>query len=198
MKAITKIKLLGILLILSSCASICKVDPITKNIGGKDITFQESKLPCKKVDDYRKAVDEVVNAIYSDEFEKRLAEHIKNGIGKGEHAKAWEGLEAKSIVKKMREQLNNTYVETYGGIKGLWLNVFFGNLAYDGTLDGPILLNRIPLKNRSSASIANTIAHETAHRIGLKHPHSNDDLEIAYKEPPYVIGDIIESIITNP
>lgn len=95
----------------------------------------------------------------------------------------------------MRVQINGTYAETYGGIKGLWLFVFYHNIAYDGTESGPILLNRIPLKKRTSESIANTIAHEVSHRIGLTHPHSDSNLNIAYKEPPYIIGDIIEDII---
>ncbi len=95
---------------------------------------------------------------------------MKDSIGTVEHSKAWENLNASDIVKKMREQLNGTYAETYGGIKGLWLFVFSHNIAFDGTENGPILLNRIPLKIRTPASIANTIAHEVSHRIGLTHP----------------------------
>ena len=181
-------------LILSSCATICIIEPITTKVDNKDIVFATSKIPCYKKDDFNKSVMLAVKAIFSKEFETQLSDHIKNGIGIGEHAKAWENLNATEIVQNMRNQLNGTFVETYGGIKGLWLNKIYGNLAYDGTLNGPILINRIPLKNRSIESISNTIAHEIAHRVGLKHPHSDTDLKIAYKEPPYVIGDIIESI----
>ncbi len=193
-----KIKLLGFfILILNSCASICDVAPITKKIEEKSITFKKSKIPCNKVVDYQKAIEQVIEAVYSKKFELMLTEHIKNNIGKGKHEAAWKGVVADVVVKKMREQLDGTFVETYGGIKGLWLNVFYGNIAFDGTKNGPILLNRIPLKKRSSGSIANTIAHETAHRIGLTHPNSNDDLKVAEKEPPYVIGDIIEIIVNE-
>lgn len=182
-------------LLLTSCATLCKVKPISVTIETDTVQFAESKIPCNKVKDYQLAIEQTIKAIYSDEFKKELDDYIKNNIGDGPHAKAWENVKASEVVKKMREQLNGTYVETYGGIKGLWLNLIFGNIAFDGTEDGPILLNRIPLKNRSASSISNTIAHEVSHRIGLKHPHSSKNLKIAYKEPPYIIGNIIERIV---
>ena len=181
--------------IFLSCASICRVQPITQRIYNKDVNFDTSEIPCYKVNDFKTAVVQTIQAIYSEEFEKQLADHIANKIGKGDHAKAWENLNARNITQKMREQINGEYVETYGGIKGLWLNWIYGNVAYDGTQSGPIRLNRIPLKKRSIAKISNTIAHETAHRIGLSHPHSKTDLNIAFKEPPYVIGTIVENIV---
>jgi hypothetical protein len=187
---------LGILILLNSCAKICTIQKTSIDVFDKQISFGPSTFPCKKLDKYESAVKKAITSIYSDEFEIKLTEYIKDSIGSGEHVPAWEGLVASEIVAKMRSQINGEFLETYGGIRGWWVNKFSGNLAYDGTMNGPIRINRIPLKYewRDASSIANTIAHETAHRIGLTHPHSNSNLKIAYKEPPYIIGQIIESI----
>lgn len=184
----------GIALFCSSCAKICTVPPINANVNGITVSFASSKIPCTKVTEYEKAVKLSIDAIYSQTFETELENYIKDSIGSGPHQKAWKGLIAGEVVKKMRIQINGEFIETYGGPIGWFRYTFFHNIAYDGTIDGPIWLNRIPLKNRNAASIANTIAHETAHRIGLVHPNSKADLKIAYKEPPYVIGKIVENI----
>ncbi len=186
--------LCGTALFYCSCAKICIVPPLTTTVNGAVVSFASSKIPCKKVPEYEEAVKLSINTIYSQEFETDLENYIRDSIGNGPHEKAWRGLVAKDIVDKMRKQINGAYVETYGGAIGWFRYTFYHNIAYDGTANGPILLNRFPLKHRNAASIANTIAHETAHRIGLIHPNSNIDLKIAYKEPPYVIGDIIESL----
>jgi len=185
---------LGFLTLISSCTSLCEVSKVTYKEGGKEITFAESKMPCKKVDDFKIAVNLTIKSVYSEKFETLLTNYIKDSLGTGEHTKAWEGVFAKDVVQKMRENINGTSADTYGGIKGLWLYLIYGNIAYDGTEHGPILFNRVPLKNRTPLSISNTIAHEISHRIGLNHPHSNSKLKIAYREPPYVIGKIIEEI----
>jgi hypothetical protein len=184
-------------LFYSSCAKICMVPPISAIVNRATVSFSSSKIPCKKVMEYEEAVKFSINAIYSQTFETELENYIKDSIGSGPHEKAWKGLVAKEIVDKMRTQINGEYVETYGGTIGWFRYTFYHNIAYDGTADGPILLNRIPLKHRNAASIANTIAHETAHRIGLIHPSSDVDLKIAYKEPPYVIGKIVENLCSK-
>ena len=184
-------------LFYSSCAKICIVPPISATVNRATVSFASSKIPCKKVKEYEEAVKLAINAIYSDAFEKELENYIRDSIGSGSHTEAWKNLDAKDIVQKMRKQINGEYIETYGGIGG-WLSYTFShNIAYDGTANGPIKLNRIPLKYRNAASIANTIAHETAHRIGLIHPSSDVDLKIAYKEPPYVIGEIVENLCSK-
>jgi hypothetical protein len=182
------------ILLIFSCAKVCVVPPVMVHINGSSVSFASSKIPCKKVTEYEEAVKLSVNAIYSEAFEIELENYIKDSIGSGPHAIAWKNIVAKDVVKKMRTQINGEFIETYGGPIGWFRYVFYHNIAYDGTADGPILLNRIPLKHLNGPSIANTIAHETAHRIGLTHPHSNADLKIAYKEPPYIIGDIIEKL----
>lgn len=192
-------------LLASSCATICKIPARQIVVDGHEVEFGESKMPCKKVSDFNIASEQAIKAIFSDEFEIQLENWIKDSVGVGEHTKAWEGLNAHDVVTKMRSQIRGTYADTYGGIKGLWLYIFYHNLAKEGPRSGPILLNRIPLKKRTSASISNTIAHEVSHRIGLTHPHSNirGKFKVAEKEPPYVVGDIVQGIIekmnpTNP
>jgi len=182
---------------LFSCASICTIPPIAENINNQTITFEESKMPCKKQEEFENAVRMTITAIFSNDFEQKLKEHMANNLGTGKHTDAWKNLTASKIVTDMRSQIDGTYADTYGGIKGWWLNLIYGNIAYDGTESGPIRLNRIPLRKRTSAQISNTIAHEVAHRIGLKHPHSDEDLDIANLEPPYIIGDMIEEIVNN-
>lgn len=183
-----------LILSLSSCTALCKIPSIKTVVDSKTISFAESEIPCKKEEDFRKAVELTIRSIYSAEFERQLTNYVRDSLGTGPHVQSWLDVEAKTIVMKMRDQLEGTSAETYGGLKGLWLNLFFGNVAYDGIENGPILLNRIPLKHRSPSDIANTIAHEVAHRIGLAHPHSDKDFEIAKLEPPYVIGNMIEKI----
>lgn len=184
-------------LLFSSCATICKVDSFSTIVKEKEITINDSEIPCWKVDDFKKASELTIKAIFSQELEERLSEHIKDSIGVGKHAIAWENLTSSKIVEDMRNQINGTYVTTYGGIKGFFLNKFAGNIAYDGTENGPIRFNRIPLKKRTVPEISNTIGHEVAHRIGLHHPSSKKDLKTARKEPPYVIGDLIEVIVNE-
>ena len=109
----------------------------------------------------------------------------------GRHAAAWEGVDPDRTVIAMQAALDGQRVATYGGLRGWFLRTFFGNTAYDGSADGPILLNRAALP-RSAPSIANTFAHEIAHRAGLRHPHSGSSLAVARCEPPYVIGSLVE------
>lgn len=181
-------------LLPASCARICSVEPATVAVQGGEVVFAGSRIPCYKAEDFREAARLTALAIYAPEFEQRLAYYMEHTMGEGPHVAAWKGVMAKEVVAKMRSHVNGTYVRTYGGAVGLWKYWVYGNLAYDGSESGPILINRTGLKKRSSVSLSNTMAHEIAHRIGLTHPHSDDDLEIAYKEPPYVIGDIIEEI----
>jgi hypothetical protein len=192
-----KIYLLIIVAIISSCSKICNTQPSKFNMNSENIVFGPSRFPCKYIKIYDSSVENLLIAIFSDEFETMLDNHIKNNVGIGAHAKAWVGLDAKSVAQRLRKQINGEHLDTYGGLNGWWKYRVYGNLAYDGSADGPIRINRIPLKfkSRGAASIANTIAHETAHRIGLKHPHSDTDLSIAYKEPPYIIGNIVENIV---
>lgn len=184
-------------LLLSGCASICDTKSFTKNVSGTVVVLPESKIPCEKVADYELAAEYAIDALFSNEFENRLQDFMDTRLLEGKHVEAWEGLSADEITQAVRQTISGTYADTYGGIYGLFLNVFTGNIAYDGTLDGPIRMNRWPLRKRGVPQIANTIVHEVAHRAGYSHPSSSSDLKIADLEPPYVIGNIIEEIVAE-
>lgn len=183
--------------IFTSCARICTIPVITVEVKEKQISFGPSTFPCDKMGTYESAVKLAILAIYSQDFEDMLSAYIRDSLGNGEeHVSAWGKWSATAIVDSMRHQINGEYVATYGGIQGWWWYKTAGNLAFDGDSIGPIRINRIPLrlKSRDAPSISNTIAHETAHRIGLEHPHSKSNMRVAQKEPPYVIGYIIGEI----
>jgi hypothetical protein len=120
----TTILILLSTIFLGSCASICKIPPKKTTINGKTVEFAESKMPCAKVTDFNSAVDLTIKAIFSDEFERRLANHIKDSIGTGEHAKAWENLNASDIVKKMREPPEIDVTQNHSIILEIWSNFF--------------------------------------------------------------------------
>jgi len=164
-------------------------------MGGISITMGASRIPCNKVKEYEKAASYCVDALFSDQFESELIKFISSVKSDDKYYPAWDGLRAENIISDMRSSIDGTYAETYGGPVGLFKYLVFHNIAYDGTTDGPIRLNRWPLKKRSPADISNTIAHEVAHRIGLVHPSSDNDMATAKLEPPYVVGNIVGKLV---
>ncbi len=132
-----------------------------------------------------------IDAVFSDAFESDLKAFVATHTIDGAYAPAWKGVDADAVVKDMRRVIAGQRIATYGGVGGWFKHTFAGNVAYDGVADGPIRLNRWALP-RSPVSLANTIAHEVAHRIGLKHPSSGGDQSVAKCEPPYVIGSLVE------
>jgi len=137
-----------------------------------------------------------VDGLHSDQFKRELEASIRDHAHSGDHAKYWRGVTADQVIPAMRRAIHGQEVTTYGGIGAWFNNRLWGNLAYDGTESGPILVNREGLPRSStatanSASIANTIAHEVAHRVGLSHRRQGRSAA-ARCEPPYVIGTLIE------
>ena len=165
----------------SSSIEICDTGRVGKIINGKEVSFLSSKVPCYKEDDIKKAIELTIEAVYSSKFEHLLNNYIADSIGTGPHTDAWKGVTAHNVVSVMKAKLQNTYLETYGGPLALYKYRVYGNLAYDGILNGPIRINRIPLRERSVPSISATIAHEISHRAGLTHPSSRKKLSIAKK-----------------
>lgn len=183
---------------LSSCANIIVISAsdLSIKVENKVIDMDDSEIPKKQKDKFIKGARLAIKVIHSEIFLDSLEEHIRFNLGTGEHTEAWEGVDANTITQKMQYKIDSIAVNTYGGLRGWWINMAYNNIAYDGGDIGPIRMNRIPLrkKDRTPAQIANTIIHEVAHRVGLKHPHGG---QIKFKEPPYIIGNIAEAIILS-
>jgi len=137
-----------------------------------------------------------VDALYSPGFEADLRAFIVTHARSGEHAALWAGVESEATIASLRRAIQGQDVDTVGGLRGWFSHIFFHNTAYDGQESGPILFNRFALR-RPVPSLANTIVHEVAHRIGLSHRWRGRS-EAARCEPPYVIGSLIEKAIVGP
>ena len=196
-KIILLFSTLFVIVHFNACTSICNTDPILKNINGSQINLPSSKIPCYKEDDYNLAARLTIEALFSEEFKDQLELFMSTKIESGKHVQAWNGLTVDGIVNAMKSTINGTFATTYGNLNGFIKYKFVGNIAYDGTENGPIRLNRWPLKHRTVPQIANTIAHEVAHRAGYIHPNSSVSLRIADLEPPYVIGNIVEDVVES-
>lgn len=152
------------------------------------------EVPDDQTDAFHVASRELLDALNSDAFKKDLADFSATFSVSGGHAKAWLGVNTVDVIQELQAQAGQATLTTYGGPWPLLMYWFAGNLAYDGDADGPIRLNRWGLP-RKSPSLANSMAHELAHRIGLTHPHSDSDFSVALCEPPYVIGTLVEKQI---
>ena len=155
------------------------------------ICFGEIDAPDRDRPAVLLAATETIDVLYSPGFHADLQDFREAHAGDGQHAAAWQDLDPDRTILALQAALDGQRVATYGGVRGWFLRTFFGNTAYDGSAEGPILLNRAALP-RSPPSIANTFAHEIAHRVGLRHPHSGSSLAVARCEPPYVIGSLVE------
>lgn len=155
------------------------------------ICFGAIDVPDDQRGTFTLAARQAIDAIHSREFAEDLKNFATRHAAHGNHAAAWAGVDPVATIAALKAGVPGQRVATYGGLRGWFLRTFFGNVAYDGSAEGPILLNRAALP-RSAPSIANTFAHEIAHRAGLRHPHSSRDLATARCEPPYVIGTLVE------
>ena len=180
--------------LFSGCASLTTISGSCGTSPNNNICLGEESIQEGQEELFRKASTEVIDAVASKQFITELEHFYSLFSGEGDHSIAWSSINIEKVQSSLISEINGLKIETYGGISGFFYNKLFGNVAFDGSLEGPIRLNRCALP-RSSASIANTISHEAAHRIGLTHPNSDDDLEVANCEPPYVIGSLIEKQI---
>jgi len=191
---LSRLSVVILVFLFSGCASLTAINGSCGSHPNNNICLGEELIPEGQEELFRKSSNEVIDAIGSKEFRDDLGRFESLFSKEGPHSLAWSNINVETVPNALISEINGLKIETYGGIKGLFYKVFFGNVAFDGSLDGPIRLNRWALP-RSSASIANTISHEAAHRIGLVHPNSGDDLDIANCEPPYVIGSLVEKMI---
>lgn len=176
--------------VLFSCAKVQTVEKISVSIKGVNTTFEQSEILEKSVNDYRIAVVDVIYTINSPLFEQQLDSFILE-LKSGVYVEAWKGATAKEIVNKMKIQLNGTSVQLKGGIIGFKDYHVNKTMAYEGIETGPILINKKSLRKDDwdSYDLANTLAHETVHRIGFKHPNKSE------LEPPYYIGNLVEKLL---
>jgi hypothetical protein len=175
----------------SSIHSTCGAAPY------KSECFGQFSVKPKYSDEFENAGRATIAALHDPAFAASLASFMQDHAQAGPHSPAWQSVGTSSqIVAALLGALPGTTVQTYATVRGWFAYVFAGNLAYDGTTGGPIRVNRWGLP-RGAASIANTFAHELAHRIGMTHPHSDDDLKIARCEPPYVVGSLVEKVVTG-
>lgn len=134
-----------------------------------------------------------IDALYSEQFERDFRAFVATHAHSGSHAAEWADVDPDATLAALRRAVSGQNIETYGGLIGWFKYRIFGNMAYDGADAGPIRVNRAAFP-RSTASLANTIAHEVAHRIGLSHSRRGRS-QTARCEPPYVIGSLVEKAI---
>lgn len=157
------------------------------------------QVPAQFNSKFKRGVQESIEAVFSDKFEPALADFIRLHAGAPSIADSWKGQEASAVSAAERTHYTNAInIVTKGGVSGWLSRKFKGNVAYegvtkaDGTRDIPV--NRYGMPRATPGAIANTIAHEVAHAIGLRHPDSDTNLPRAFCEPPYVIGTIVRQI----
>ena len=153
-----------------------------------------------------------IDVLYSPEFEQALALYIDSIPSAHKQDEDWQGVNAHEVSQEIRARVCGLHVRMRTGTKAWFACHFFGELASEGgvdvlpvkrsvLVDGVehsvlvndtvhfVLLNQYALGNRKATEIANSIAHEAAHRVGLTHLGKNRDCE-----PPYVIQRIVERL----
>jgi hypothetical protein len=155
--------------------------------------------PAKQIDRFEAAGRGAIDAFYGQRLEADLNDFIAHHASDAELAGSWSGVKADQIVAGLRREIEGAQVTTFGGVTGAYFSVFYGTIARERVdEDAPIELNRWALGHRTAPQLANTIAHEIAHAIGLRHPHMGGpapkDWAIAPCEPPYLIGSLVERI----
>lgn len=168
-------RLRGLILALLAAAPAAPAaasPPATRGCGSapyEQICLQVSAgEPARLRSVFPRAARQTVDALYSQALMQELAQFQQTHGQRPELAGVWRPLDVAATLAK----------------------------AYDGAGAGPILLNRYRL-DRSAPSLANTFAHEAAHRAGLSHPSSTSDFTRALCEPPYVIGSLVEKAATG-
>lgn len=160
------------------------------------ICVGEMRVPAKKAALFQAASTQAIDALASRGFRNDLAAFIASLSPADAHAAAWTKRDADALVAELLSGVNGVEIETYGG---LWAMIIARgpaqNVAREGRPGEAIQLNRYALG--TSAEIANSIAHEAAHRapVGLTHPSYERDNSVGYCEPPYVIGQLVQKQI---
>lgn len=186
-------------LVLASCATLTTVSNVCSEGTEPQVCIGPMEVPKDQAETFRKAANSTISLLHTVQVQSQLDKFIRTQVNQKANAPwhaAWKGLTADKIATDLKSSVDQTALETYGGFCGLMKYWFSHNVATEGVAGGPIRLNRWALP-RTSASIANTIAHEVSHKAGMRHPSSGRDLGIADCEPPYVVGRIVEQLITE-
>jgi hypothetical protein len=160
------------------------------------ICLGEMRVPAKKAALFQAASTQAIDALASRGFRNDLAAFISRLSPADAHAAAWTKRDPDALVSELLGGVNGVEIETYGG---LWALIIAKgptqNVAREGRPGEAIQLNRYALG--TSADIANSIAHEAAHRapVALRHPSYERSNSIGYCEPPYVIGQLVQKQI---
>jgi hypothetical protein len=160
------------------------------------------QVPAQFNSKFERGVQDSIEAVFSDGFERALADFIRLHAGVPSIADSWRGQAAAVSASERTHYTNSINIVTKGGVSGWMSRTFAHNVAYEGvtkangTHDIPV--NRYGMRLATPGAIANTIAHEVAHVIGLRHPDSDTNLPRAFCEPPYVIGTIVRQIAEGP
>ena len=170
-----------------------------------------TNIPRDRVEVFREGAALAIDVVMGDTFPARLAralasiERVASGTepraGRprpSQFRKAWRGGSADALVGALRRQLPSITLTTYDSCR-LWRSS--SNRAFDGGADGPVRVNRCVEIPMTAPDIANTIVHETAHRIGYSHPHMGGGVfrnwSLANCEPPYFVGSLTRSIAAS-
>jgi hypothetical protein len=184
----------SLVIFCSGCQRIVDTSPVSFDNGTSTSTIESSRIREDRVEDFELASRYVLMTLNHFEFRRRLFSKYRQ-LGEGPWTEAWDVMSVMVMVDKLKEKVDGLRVDTYTGPKALFMYAVFNNIALDGGKSGPIYMNYFPMRKRTIAEMAGTIAHEVAHRIGLTHPHSGKDRAISLKEPPYVIGDLVTEMV---
>nr|HEX4315110.1 hypothetical protein [Kofleriaceae bacterium] len=161
-------------------------------------------VPSAKADVFETGAREAIDALWSQQFQTELAAFMTAHGSDDDIAGAWTEHDPAALATHLRASIAGTELSTFGGVGGLYDKLRYHTIAMDGGgSDTPVEYDRWSLGDRASPSIANTIAHEVAHHIGLHHPHMGGRPEdkswpTALCEPPYLIGSLVEKIAAGP
>lgn len=168
------------------------------------------KIPRARAEIFREGGALAIDVVMADTLQARLAralasiERVASGTepraGRprpSRFRRAWRGASADVMVSALRQGLPSITLTTYDDCR-LWRNS--RNRAFDGG-DGPVRVNRCVEIPMMPSDVANTIVHETVHRIGYGHPHMGGTIfpnwSLANCEPPYLVGSLVRSIAAS-
>ncbi len=102
-----------------------------------------------------RASHEAIDAVHAPGLEADLRRFHEHHAATGKHSGAWANVDVSRTIDGLRKTVSGIEIDTYGGPKGWFPLTFSGNLAYDGTSEGPshdIIDWRVSLTNPRRAA----------------------------------------------